>query len=190
VLAGGRSTRFGSNKLRVEYRGAPLLHHAVARLAEVSEEVVVVLSPDGPEPTMPAGVSVRFTRDTTDGEGPLAGLYAGLMASRTELVLVAGGDMPDLQPALLREMLRVAREEPADAVALADGGRLRPLPCALRMLEALDATHTLLHIGGRRLRSMLEALQPVVIDEAAWIVIDPARGTLFDVDERSDLDPT
>jgi hypothetical protein len=37
---------------------------------------------------------------------------------------------------------------------------------------------------------MLEALQPVVIDEAAWIVIDPARGTLFDVDERSDLDPT
>lgn len=190
MLAGGRSTRFGSDKLRAEYRGVPLLHHAVVRLAEVSEEVVVVLSPDGPEPTMPAGVIVRFTRDTTDGEGPLAGLHAGLMASRTELVVVAGGDMPDLQPPVLQEMLRLAREEEADAVVLADGDRVRPLPCVLRMLEAMDAAHALLHLGGRRLRSMLDALHPIVIAETTWTVLDPARGSLFDVDERSDLDPS
>lgn len=188
MLAGGRATRFGSDKLAAAYRGAPLLHHAVTRLAEVSEEVVVVLSPTGPEPTAPGGVRIRFTRDTTDGEGPLAGLYAGLMASRTELVVVAGGDMPDLQPPVLREMLRVARDEVADAVALADGDRMRPLPCVLRMLEALDATHTLLHIGGRRLRSLLEAIHPTVIDEATWTAMDPERRTLFDVDEPGDMD--
>ena len=73
--------------------------------------------------------------------------------------MVAGGDMPDLQPPVLREMLRVAREAAADAVALADGERVRPLPCVLRMLEALDATHTLLH-GRRRLRSLVEAIHP------------------------------
>ncbi len=165
----------------------PLLHHAVGRIAQVSGDVVVVLSPGGPEPRMPAGVDVRFARDTTEGEGPLAGLYAGLMASRSDLVLVAGGDMPDLQPLVLREMLRVAREGPADAVALADGDRVRPLPCVLRMLEALDATHTLLHMGGRRLRSLVEAIHPTVIDEATWTALDPERRTLFDVDEPDDL---
>ena len=188
MLAGGRSTRFGSDKLVAEYRDAPLLHHAVLALAEVSDEVVVVLSPNGPEPTMPAGVSVRFTRDTTDGEGPLAGLYAGLLASRTELVVVAGGDMPDLQPPVLREMLRVAWDEPADAVALADGDRVRPLPCVLRMLEALDATHTLLHMGGRRLGSLIESIHATVIDEKTWTALDPERRTLFDVDEPGDMD--
>ena len=82
----------------------------------------------------------------------------------------------------------MAREEDGDAVALADGERVRPLPCVLRMLEALDATHTLLHMGGRRLRSLLEAIHPAVIDEATWTALDPERRTLFDVDEPGDLD--
>jgi molybdopterin-guanine dinucleotide biosynthesis protein A len=81
----------------------------------------------------------------------------------------------------------VAREEGADAVVLADGERWRPLPCVVRMLEALDAAHTLLHLGGRRLRSMLEALHPAVIPEAKWTGLDPAKRTLFDVDEPGDL---
>ena len=96
--------------------------------------------------------------------------------------------MPDLQPPVLREMLRLAREEEADGVALMDRDRVRPLPCVLRMLEALDATHTLLHMGGRRLRSLIEAIHPTVIDEAIWAALDPERRTLFDVDEPGDID--
>ena len=147
----------------------------------------MVLAPAGDEPPLPDGVPVRFARDANEGEGPLAGLYEGLLACRTELVVVAGGDMPELQPAVLTEMLRVARETPADAVALREGGRLRPLPCVVRMLEAMDAAHALLHLGGRRLRSVLEALHAVEIDEAGWTVLDPERRTLIDVDEPGDL---
>lgn len=192
VLAGGRSIRFGADKLAAPYRGAPLLHGAVSRLFEVCDEVVVVLSPEAAEPALPPEGRVRFARDLSEGEGPLAGLYAGLMAARTELALVAGGDMPDLQLSVLREMLGVAREDAVDAVVLADGERWRPLPCVVRMLEALDAAHTLLHLGGRRLRSMLEALHPAVIPEAQWTALDPAKRTLFDVDEPGDIgvDPT
>ena len=187
MLAGGRSTRFGSDKLSAPYGGTTLLHGAVARLSVVCDEVVVVLSPQGVEPSLPADDRVRFTRDASDGEGPLAGMYSGLMAVRTELALVAGGDMPDLQVPVLTEMLRMTREEGADAVVLADGERWRPLPCVVRMLEGLDAAHTLLHLGGRRLRSMLEALHPAVIPEARWTALDPAKRTLFDVDEPGDI---
>ena len=185
MLAGGRSSRFGSDKLTARYHGETLLHGAVTRMAEVCDEVVVVLSPTGAEPDLPVGV--RIARDSNEGEGPLAGLYDGLMACRSELIVVAGGDMPDLQPGVLAEMLRVAGEPAAVAVALADGDDVRPLPCVLRMLEALDATHTLLHMGGRRLRTMLEALHPVVIAEDVWTALDPDRRTLFDVDEPGDL---
>ena len=185
MLAGGRATRFGGDKLAATYRGDTLLRSTVSRLAEVCDEVVVVLSATGAEPELPEGV--RIARDSNEGEGPLAGLYDGLMACRSELVVVAGGDMPDLQPSVLAEMLRVAGEREAAAVALADGDDVRPLPCVLRMLEALDATHTLLHVGGRRLRSMLEALHPVVIAEDVWTAMDPDRRTLFDVDVPGDL---
>ncbi|MDP9330797.1 MAG: nucleotidyltransferase family protein, partial [Actinomycetota bacterium] len=54
VLAGGSSSRFGSDKLSAPYRGVPLLHHAVLRLAEVCGEVLVVIGPEGTPPPLPA----------------------------------------------------------------------------------------------------------------------------------------
>ncbi|MGH2589524.1 MAG: molybdenum cofactor guanylyltransferase, partial [Actinomycetota bacterium] len=105
VLAGGRSTRFGRDKLAEPYLGMPLLHHAVLRLAEVCGDVVVVVAPDAVDPALPVGVPVRVARDATEGEGPLAGVYAGLLAVTTDVALVAGGDMPDLQTPVLLEML-------------------------------------------------------------------------------------
>lgn len=167
----------------------PLVHHAVIRLAEVCGEVVVVLPPEGPEPSMPLGVPVRFARDAAEHEGPLAGAYAGLHAVRTEHAIIAGGDMPDLQTAVLIEMLRVAAEVEADAVALQDGDRARPLPCVVRVGVARDAAHALLHEGHRRLRDLLDALRTAVVDEATWHALDPGSRTLIDVDEPSHLPP-
>ena len=186
VLAGGRATRFGADKLVQDYRGQPLLHHAVHRLAEVCDDVIVVLAPRADGAGLPPGV--RTANDATEGEGPLAGLHTGLLAAvRSDVVLVAGGDMPDLQPPVLRELLRVLEEAQVDAVALADEDRPRPLPCALRTWPAADMTHTLLHAGRRRLRDLLDASRLAVIDEKTWTALDPERRTLFDVDEPEDL---
>jgi len=186
VLAGGRATRFGTDKLAQGYHGQPLLHHAVHRLAEVCDDVIVVRAPGVDNVGLPPGV--RTTNDPTEGEGPLAGLHTGLMAAvRSDTVLVAGGDMPDLQPPVLREMLRVLEESQVDAVALAEDDRPRPLPCALRTWPAADLTHTLLHAGRRRLRDLLNASRLAVIDEATWTALDPDRRTLFDVDEPEDM---
>jgi molybdopterin-guanine dinucleotide biosynthesis protein A len=187
VLAGGRSTRFGSDKLAAIHRGVPLLHHAVLRLGEVCAEVIVVIAPDDPEPPIPPG-TIRFIRDVRSDEGPLVGLVSGLEAASSELAFVAGGDMPDLSTAVLLEMLRVAGETRVDAVALADAGRFRPLPSLLRVAPARDSARSLLDAGERSLRSLLQALRTAVIDEPTWTALDPSRGTLNDVDEPEDLD--
>ena len=186
MLAGGRSIRFGRDKLAEPYRGIPLLHHAVLRLAEVCDEVVVVLAPGADPAGLPPGVLTAH--DPTEGQGPLAGLQAGLMsAALSDWAVVAGGDMPDLQPSVLREMLRIAAASGADAVVLEDGGRARPLPCVLRPAPAADIAHALLHAGRRRLRDVLSSLPAVVIEEAAWTALDPERRTLLDIDEPADL---
>ncbi len=185
VLAGGRSSRFGSDKLAASYEGVPLVHHAVMRLAEVCDDVVVVLAPDA-SIDLPPGV--RTTHDPTEGEGPLAGLHQGLMAAvRSDAVVVAGGDMPELQPPVLRAMLAVLGDAGVDAVALDDGDGARPLPCVLRTWPAADAVHTLLHAGRRRLRDVLDALRTAVIDVPTWTTLDPDRRTLRDVDTPEDL---
>jgi len=187
VLAGGRSRRFGGDKLRAELSGVPLLHHALRRVAEVCQDLVVVLAPDASEPPLPEGLTVRFVRDSIGDEGPLRGIASGLAATDAEWVVVAGGDMPDLVPAVLRLMLRRG-EEGTDAVALHDGDRARPLPCVVRRTPAWEASTSLLDDGRRSVHELLEAVALVVIDEATWMALDPERRTLVDVDEPGDLD--
>jgi molybdopterin-guanine dinucleotide biosynthesis protein A len=181
VLAGGRSSRFGSDKLAAAYRGAPMLHHPVMRLVEVCGEVVVVLG-SGSEPSLPPEARVRFARDREEGQGPLAGVAAGLRIVERERALVVAGDMPDLVPAVLRKLVRAGDESSADAVALADGGRFRPVPCVLTTSVALQQAQRLLAAGERRFRALLEVLDAEAIDEAAWTALDPERRTVREVD--------
>jgi molybdopterin-guanine dinucleotide biosynthesis protein A len=188
VLAGGRSERFGRDKLAAEYRGRPLLHHPISALLEVSDRVVVVLAPDVSEPPVPAEASVVFARDAVDDEGPLRGLSAGLEVANAGWVVLAGGDMPELQPAVLLEMLRAGLETGVVAVSLADQGEDRPLPCVLRCAPAAEAVEALLQAGRRSLRDLLASVPAVVIDEPTWTAIDPERRTLIDVDEPADLE--
>jgi len=186
VLAGGRSTRFGSDKLAASLDGVALVRRAVDVLAMVTDGVIVVLPPGVERQDLPEGVTV--THDLQEGEGPLAGLHTGLLAAvRTDQVLVAGGDMPELQPSVLRLLLDTLDDASVDAAALADGERPRPLPVALRTWPAADAVHSLLHAGRRRLRDALDSLRTAVIDETTWTALDPDRLTLRDIDEPGDL---
>ena len=186
VLAGGRATRFGSDKLAVTLDGVALVRRAVDALAAVTDGVIVVLPPGVERDDLPGDVTV--THDLQKGEGPLAGLHTGLLAAvRTEEVLVAGGDMPALQAPVLRLLLDTLDDASVDAAALADGDRPRPLPIALRTWPAADAVHSLLHAGRRRLHDVLDQLRTAVIDEPTWTAMDPGRLTLRDVDEPDDL---
>jgi molybdopterin-guanine dinucleotide biosynthesis protein A len=186
VLAGGRSTRFGSNKLVALYEGQPLVHRPIEVLASICDEVIVVLAPGDAGIGLPPGVTIA--NDPAEGDGPLAGLHTGLLAAvRSESAVVVGGDMPELQEAVLREMLRVLHDADVEAVVLADADRPRPLPCVLRTWAAADMTHTLLHAGRRRLRDVIDSLRTAVIDEATWTTLDPERRSLIDVDEPGDM---
>jgi molybdopterin-guanine dinucleotide biosynthesis protein A len=188
VLAGGRSSRFGTDKLAQPLAGRPLLHHAIDAVRAIAPEaeVVVVTSPDG-RPDVPNGVTVA--RDATAFEGPLAGLVAGLSALPPEIerLLVVGGDMPTLVPAVLGRLLAAAEDEAVELAALDDGGLARPLPMALRRASAERAALTLLAAGERRLRALAGALASVTIAERDWRAIDAVGATLRDVDVPEDL---
>jgi molybdopterin-guanine dinucleotide biosynthesis protein A len=155
----------------------------------VCAEVVVVLPPGTDEPRWPNGVPVRIARDPVEGEGPLAGLAAGLALVDADLAFAIGGDMPDVQVRVLLEMLRRADPPAVEAVVLEEGGRPRPLPLLVRVAPAATTAGRLLRSGRRRLRDLLGELRPVVVvAEAEWRAIDPGARTLMDVDEPADLE--
>ncbi len=105
VLAGGRSSRFGSDKLAADLDGEPLLVRAVRAVAEVCLEVLVVSPPGGLSAELPALEGVSLLRDVSPFEGPLVALAMAAPAASHDRLLLVGGDMPELQPPLLRRLL-------------------------------------------------------------------------------------
>jgi len=91
VLAGGLSTRFGSDKALAEWEGRSLLTHAVDNLSGQCEQVVIAGREIGPAPCIP-----DWPRP---GMGPLAGIAAGLHYAQDmdfESVMTCGVDSPDV----------------------------------------------------------------------------------------------
>lgn len=100
VLAGGQSTRFGSDKAMAELAGHTLLARAVDLLSGWCEHVVVVGRATAPAPTLPDWPHA--------GMGPLGGIAAALhhaLDEGYEAVLTIGVDSPDL-PEDLADLLR------------------------------------------------------------------------------------
>ena len=87
VLAGGKSSRFGSDKAGALLHGATLLDRAIANLRSICEKVVVV----GKE-----GASVQTVADwPQSGMGPLGGVAGALQHARSHgfaSVLTCGVD--------------------------------------------------------------------------------------------------
>lgn len=201
VLAGGRSDRFGGPKLEAELDGASLVGRAVRVVAAIADEVVVA----GPPLSSlePPGKSVRFVPDDEAFAGPLAAL-AGVLGSVTnELAILVGGDMPALAPDVLVAMLqRLVSDPDVDAVVLqappgvAGSGagseplapKLQVLPVALRVRPASIAAREAMRAGDRSLVRLLGRLRSIELPAAAWLALDPAGGTLLDVDVPADLD--
>ncbi|MEA2608623.1 MAG: molybdenum cofactor guanylyltransferase [Chloroflexota bacterium] len=184
VLAGGRSSRFGRDKLAEPLAGRTLLDHAIAAVILIATETIVVSPPDE-TPTVPRGVVV--VHDHIAFEGPLVGLLAGLRAATNPLAIVVAGDMPTMVASLLEALIARLADPAIDAVVLEVDGLSRPLPAALRTAPAAAAAERLVAAGERRLRAIVEALPMAVIDEPAWRLLDPDGTTLRDVDTPSDL---
>jgi molybdopterin-guanine dinucleotide biosynthesis protein A len=136
VLAGGASSRFGSDKALAMVDGRPLLAHACAALARVSDAVVVVGRGDVPDRPVP-------------GLGPLGGIAGALAHAREQgfgSVLTIGCDMIAVPAALLADMLGHLPSYCADAPVLGHW----PVALAPALLDRLspDATSSPPRAGG------------------------------------------
>jgi molybdopterin-guanine dinucleotide biosynthesis protein A len=152
VLAGGRSSRMGRNKLPLMVGRKPLLDRVCIALASRCDEILVVGG------YAPAGA--RHVPDLRPGrEGPLAGIEAGLLAARHRAVFVAAGDMPFLSGDLAGYLLGLLSGD-VPAVVPNFGGSLHPL-CAAYGREVRPAVSAALDRGRRSVRELLEDLPGV-----------------------------
>lgn len=156
IIAGGRSSRMGTNKALLPLNGIAVIERMIGELAPVSRRVLIA----GGQHHDYDHLGLEVVRDQYPGRGPLAGLYAGLSAATTEWSLVVACDMPFVHREVFAEIKeRVTRIEKGNtstkkdkhvqAVIVDAGGRIQPLLAAYRR-EVLPGLQ--LALEGNKLR--------------------------------------
>ena len=166
LLAGGQSSRMGTPKAWLPFAGRPLLVHLVERLEALAAEVLVVGAPDQSLPETAA----RVVTDATPGEGPLAGLAAGLQAATRPLACVASCDLPFLNPRVVEYLLSLADD--VDAVVPEWEGLRNPLHAVYRTTLGIRAVE-LLGQGVRRPIALCDPDRTRIVSEAEIRRLDP-----------------
>ena len=190
VLAGGRASRFGADKLAVELAGRPVLHHAIAAVASVTGRVLVSLANDAPAPVLPViGRPIELVRDRSGDLGPLAGLAAALdvTASMGDCrLLVVPGDAPSLLPPLAARACcgSWTRPMPPSSPMAMTGARCRP-PCA--PARPASSSASVWRGPDRSVRGVLRALRPSIVAETVWRAWDAEGAWRDDIDEPADM---
>jgi molybdopterin-guanine dinucleotide biosynthesis protein A len=135
VLVGGKSRRFGRDKLREPVGGASnewLVDRPIAALRAVFGPVVAAVG------DCDAAVAARFDRvipDRHPGAGPIGGIVSALGAART-VVFVLAGDLPRITPEAIRSVLQHAEASPLAWAVMAAADRLEPCVALYRPFAA------------------------------------------------------
>ena len=108
VLAGGRSSRFGTDKALAPLDGRALAAHVADALRAACDEVFAV----GGDEAALTDLGLRYLDDELPGLGPLGGLVTALAHATHDWVFLAACDLPHLGPRLVSYLCRAALEAP------------------------------------------------------------------------------
>ncbi len=164
VLAGGESRRMGRSKPWIEVGNTVLLRYVVERLSPAFSEVMVSFS----EPEqMEQHVPYRVVFDRKQNAGPLAGLEAGLMGAKHQVLFAVACDMPYVTQGAAEIAVAAARN--CDAAIPRHDGLFEPV-CGAYRKTALPSIVGALDAGQFTAHDVVESL------DVTWLEgLDPAQ---------------
>lgn len=158
ILAGGKSSRMGTNKALLRIDGKSVIEHVVAELDSIVNNIIIVTNSFEDY----AFLNLPMVEDEWKGMGPLAGIHAGLSATKTEQNLLVACDMPFISAQLGSVLLGQLAEYQVAVPKIAD--KIHPLFAAYRK-EVKEEAKAALEQKQLRIRGMFRNIHVKIMDE-------------------------
>lgn len=158
IMAGGKSTRMGTDKATVTLGGKTLLERAVDQWLGFGAETLLSVGAEGRKSLAPDGV--RPVTDRYVQRGPLGGLHGGLTECGTEFLLLTAVDCPFVNRELAEGLLAAIGD--GDACVYTLEGRPQPL-FGLYRKGCLQAAEELLSAGENKMGQLLRRVNTVCV---------------------------
>ena len=180
VLAGGKSSRMGTDKAFLDFDGRTLLARALEVVGESCPKVLIV------------GDVAKFAaygpviQDVYPGCGPLGGIHTALAHSSSELNLMLAVDMPFVSSGLLGLLLSAAQETDAVVTVPQTSRGFQPL-CAVYRRSFLEVAEEALRTGKYKIDALFAASNVRTISEQELSAAGFSDHTFANVNTPDDL---
>jgi molybdenum cofactor guanylyltransferase len=147
IMAGGKSSRMGTDKGLLLYQGKPLAQYSIDILRPFCSEMLI--STQNPEYSQFGMVLVQ---DVIPECGPLGGIYSTMKSNQAEFLLILACDMPFISNQTLEKLLE--NRFKFDCIVPLVGDKMEPL-CAIYSRSLLPNIERSINAGNLMLRGLI-----------------------------------
>jgi molybdopterin-guanine dinucleotide biosynthesis protein A len=156
VLAGGKSSRMGSDKGLLKIDNKTFVESVIAAMKPLVNDIIIISNNSEYDQ-----FGYHRVEDDIKDSGPLAGLYSGLKHSDSEFNLVLSCDIPMIRTKILEKLIR-ADYKNYEVTQIESFNKTMPL-IAVYQKQCMHKCLELLQQGERRLRVAVNQLKTKTI---------------------------
>ncbi len=179
ILAGGFSSRFGTNKALAKIGSRKLIEHIIFRIEPLFKELIIVTN----DPLDYVDLGKTIVTDIVPHQGPLGGIYTGLFFSRYEYAFVVACDMPFINPQFVQFLIDNAPGN--DVVVPTFDGKFEPLH-AVYGKRCLGHMKRLLEQNRRQVMAVFKHVKTLKVSEEQIKKFDPEMRCFFNINTLDD----
>ena len=121
ILAGGKSSRMGTDKSFLSLKGKPFVQYSIDALKPLVSEIIIVSDNEAYN-----GFGLKRVNDIIKNAGPVSGIYSGLEASTTEYNLILSCDIPLINSEILEKLIN-AIDDCSEIIQIESNCKTMPL---------------------------------------------------------------
>lgn len=185
VLAGGKSIRFGHDKVLEKIGKTSLIEQVVFKVDSLSKNIIIVTAKERSFAQLANHPKIKIASDIFPGQGSLGGIYTGLVKSDSFYNLVVAADMPFLNEKLLRYMIEVS--DGFDFVLPHINNWYEPLH-AIYSKNCITPIKSILEQGKKVIVELFKYVKVRYVEAEEVDRFDPRHLSFFNVNTREELE--
>lgn len=146
ILAGGKSSRMGTDKGLLELNGKKIIEHIISAIQPVVDEIIIISNTDNYD-----YLGLKVYSDIIKDRGPLSGIHSALSYSTNDMNLIVSCDMPFISSELLSYI--VANAFDCEIAVPMYNGYAEPL-CAVYSKKCIERFETLIAKNELKMRDV------------------------------------
>lgn len=166
ILAGGKSSRMGSDKGMLDLSGKKFIEHIITAIKPKVDQVIIIANNDNYN-----AYGYPVYKDLITERGPIGGIYTGLTYSTTEKNIVVSCDIPFITSSLVQHIIE--HSAGADIAVPIYKGNIEPL-CSVYNKSITEEIGKLINKGELKMLKVIQHLmtREVVINETLKFYTD------------------